>query len=248
MTKSYLKAYGRVPIGLILQKPKASVLYVYIALDSFQGGNENAYPKIEQICERAGLKRSSVKMGIAWLVKNGWLTRVRRYAQSSLYVCLHEVAQVDESGCVTDTDEPRSVADYGSRSVADYGSRSVARIVKAQDKSTQENHTATLSLDSEPDTKTNVAKVKTTFLSLSGKGGRWGSKQTKIAQSLLKDFPPEHICENLRALKEEAMLKHGQYGWSFSMEKLNWKWEELETIKQADEEEAARLRKLGGYG
>lgn len=92
-----------------------------------------------------------------------------------------------------------------------------------------------LSLESEPDTKTNVATVKAKFLELAGKGGRWGAKQTKIAQSLLKDFPPDHVCENMKLLKEECIAKRGQYGWAFSMEKLTWKWEDIETIKEAED-------------
>jgi len=102
-----------------------------------------------------------------------------------------------------------------------------------------------LSLESEPDTKTNLATVKAKFLELAGKGGRWGAKQTKIAQSLLKDFSPDHVCENMKLLKEECIAKRGQYGWAFSMEKLTWKWEDIETIKEAEDAELmAEMKRL----
>ena len=102
-----------------------------------------------------------------------------------------------------------------------------------------------LSLKSEPDTKNNVAIVKAKFLELAGKGGRWGAKQTKVAQSLLNDFSPDHVCENLKLLKEECIAKRGQYGWAFSMDKLTWKWEDLETIKEAEDAELlAEARRL----
>jgi len=100
-----------------------------------------------------------------------------------------------------------------------------------------ETASPTLSLESDRDSKADVLTVKTEFLKLAGRGGRWGAKQTKVAQALLKDFPPDHICDNMKTLKNECVAKRGQYGWGFSMEKLSWKWEEIETIKGADEEE-----------
>lgn len=138
MSKSYIKAYGRVPIGLILQKPKASVIYVYAAIDSFQGGNDSAFPKIEKICERSGLKPSAVKAAVAWLVKSGWVVRTRRIGKSNVYVCLHEVEIVAHE---PEIHEPYSVAHEQPHPVADDEPHGVANIIKAQDKKTTEKNT-----------------------------------------------------------------------------------------------------------
>jgi phage replication O-like protein O len=102
------------------------------------------------------------------------------------------------------------------------------------------NEGSPLSLESLRDTRRDVTAIKSTFLSLRGRGGRWGAQQSKLASKLLKDFEPEHIIKNMEALHLEAMSRQGQFGWTFSMEKLDRKWDDIETIYQAERAEIKR--------
>ena len=79
--------FGACPIEL-LQEEKISLnkIKVYVAIASFQGGNDKAFPTREQIMERAGIDREgSVSEAITWLVKTGWIIRQRRARASSIY-------------------------------------------------------------------------------------------------------------------------------------------------------------------
>lgn len=245
MKKSRIGIFGIVPIA-ILQDCTLHELKAYAALASFQGSNDSAWPSLEQIGERANLHPHNASKAIKKLSQKGWVQVIRRGKKlTNHYTVAHEVI----AGDLADSAES-DLAEFGSdlaESTKCDLAESTKSIRKDQLKEQAKEHSG-LSLESEKDTKADVLTVKTEFLKLAGRGGRWGAKQTKVAQALLKDFPPDHICENLRLLKEEAIAKHGQYGWSFSMDKLTWKWEDIETVKQADAAETTRLRRMAGVG
>lgn len=235
MRKARIGIFGMVPISL-LQDCTLHELKAYAALASFQGSNDSAWPSLEQIGERANMHPHNVSKAIKKLSQKGWVQVDRRGKKlTNSYAVAHEII-ADDLAESAGSDLVESCSELAESTKCD-SVESTNSIRKEQVKEQVKEQAASppLSLESESDTKTNVATVRAKFLELAGKGGRWGAKQTKIAQSLLKDFPPDHVCENMKLLKEECIAKRGQYGWAFSMEKLTWKWEDIETIKEAED-------------
>lgn len=103
-----------------------------------------------------------------------------------------------------------------------------------------------LSLEREEDARSSVILVRTEYESLyknlTGNSPRWNGKQTKIANKLLREFPAERIVANLHTLKDQVVANSGKYGWAFTMEKLDWKWGEVETARGVEEEQYRKLR------
>lgn len=104
-----------------------------------------------------------------------------------------------------------------------------------------------LSLQPEENTKTDILQIKTEFLSLAKGKRRWEARETKTAKKLLMHFPLQEILENLRVLHRETMAHSGQYGWTYSMQKLDYKWDDIQSVKEADLAERERLKRLVGY-
>lgn len=95
-----LGTFGTVPLMLLQDKRiKPVALRVYIAISSFQGTDEQAYPSVMKIMERSGASRNSCIGAIKNLVETGWLERQRRPNKSSVYRCLtyYEPAEVFNS-------------------------------------------------------------------------------------------------------------------------------------------------------
>lgn len=104
-----------------------------------------------------------------------------------------------------------------------------------------------LSLQPEENTKNDVLQIKTEFLSLAKGKRRWEARETKTAKKLLMHFSLQEILENLRVLHRETMAHNGQYGWTYSMQKLDYKWDDIQSVKEADLAERERLKRLVGY-
>lgn len=118
--KVIIGQYGRVPLALLAERPTLIELHAYIALESFQGQNENSFPGIEAIAARCGLQKGRVSTAITRLVERGWVHRVRRYGRSNLYVCLM-AAQVPEAEIAQESVPVAAVS--GSRKLNDDRSR-----------------------------------------------------------------------------------------------------------------------------
>lgn len=119
--------------------------------------------------------------------------------------------------------------------------------VSFNNKSKQLDHSDPLSLQPEENTKNDVLQIKTEFLSLAKGKRRWEARETKTAKKLLMHFPLQEILENLRVLHRETMAHSGQYGWTYSMQKLDYKWDDIQSVKEADLAERERLKRLVGY-
>lgn len=82
--------WGAVPIAILQDKAiTPTALRVYIALASFQGTKENAFPSLEAIAERAGVPYSSVSAATKCLATAGWIAKHRRgLKESNVYEVL----------------------------------------------------------------------------------------------------------------------------------------------------------------
>lgn len=239
-----LSAWGMCPLSLLADNPTINQIKVYVSLSSFQGQNPDCYPSIEQVAERACISISSTKHAAAGLVKKGWIERRRRYGKSNLYRVLFEV----EGPGDRPNDEPGDQAHEQPGGQAHEQPDSSADIVKHHSKTTLENNNvAILSLQPEENTKNDVLQIKTEFLSLAKGKRRWEARETKTAKKLLMHFPLQEILENLRVLHRETMAHSGQYGWTYSMQKLDYKWDDIQSVKEADLAERERLKRLVGY-
>jgi hypothetical protein len=76
--------YGLCPIS-VLPHLKHNELRAYIALSSFQGNHDSAFPGLDLVAKRAGILKSEASKAISSLVKAGYVTRVRRYGKSNIY-------------------------------------------------------------------------------------------------------------------------------------------------------------------
>jgi hypothetical protein len=76
--------FGLCPIA-VLPHLKHNELRTYIALSSFQGNHDSAFPGLDLVANRAGILKSEASKAISSLVKAGYVTRVRRYGKSNIY-------------------------------------------------------------------------------------------------------------------------------------------------------------------
>ena len=75
--KVAVEIYGSAPISLLQSGCTLNELKAYIAIDSFQGAGDLAFPKVEQLAKRAGMSVSACSMAISRLEENGWVFRKR---------------------------------------------------------------------------------------------------------------------------------------------------------------------------
>lgn len=90
--------HGLVPVA-ILQDPSITLadLKVYVVLASFQGSNDDAYPSREAIVSRCGLVVETISRSVKHLMELGWIHRVRRPNQTSIYRVMFESDDVSGS-------------------------------------------------------------------------------------------------------------------------------------------------------
>jgi hypothetical protein len=101
-----LPKHGAVPVALLLEPDLTlSDLKVYTALASFQGSNDDAFPSRDAIVERCGCALETVSRAVGHLIEMGWIQRVRRPNQSSIYRVLVESEEASE---VTAPSQPES--------------------------------------------------------------------------------------------------------------------------------------------
>ena len=94
--KVAVEIYGSAPISLLQSGCTLNELKAYIAIDSFQGAGDLAFPKVEQLAKRAGMSVSACSMAISRLEENGWVFRKRNYGRANSYVCLVSAMTLDE--------------------------------------------------------------------------------------------------------------------------------------------------------
>ena len=94
--KVAVEIYGSAPISLLQSGCTLNELKAYIAIDSFQGAGDLAFPKVEQLARRAGMSVSACSMAISKLEYNGWIFRKRNYGKANSYVCLVSAMTTDE--------------------------------------------------------------------------------------------------------------------------------------------------------
>lgn len=94
--KVVVEIYGSAPISLLQSGCTLNELKAYIAIDSFQGAGDLAFPKVEQLARRAGMSVSACSMAISKLEYNGWIFRKRNYGRANSYVCLVSAMTRDE--------------------------------------------------------------------------------------------------------------------------------------------------------
>lgn len=103
-----LPKHGAVPVALLLEPTLTLAdLKVYTALSSFQGSNDDAFPSREAIVERCGCALETVSRAVSHLVELGWIQRVRRPNQSSIYRVMMETDEISE---MTATSQPEMTA------------------------------------------------------------------------------------------------------------------------------------------
>ena len=94
--KVAVEIYGSAPISLLQSGCTLNELKAYIAIDSFQGAGDLAFPKVEQLAKRAGMSVSACSMAISKLEYNGWIFRKRNYGKANSYVCLVSAMNIKE--------------------------------------------------------------------------------------------------------------------------------------------------------
>lgn len=107
--KVKLPKHGIVPIALNLEPDLTLAdLKVYVALASFQGTNDESFPSRESIVKRTGLALETVSRAVSHLVLMGWVERVRRPNEVSIYRVMMETDEVSEVTATSQPDESGS--------------------------------------------------------------------------------------------------------------------------------------------
>lgn len=87
--------FGSTPI-YALSLTTHNELKALVAIASFQGVNEKAFPSMEELCFRADLKESALSKATSGLVRKKIIGRKKRYGQSNLYYVLHTIESLEE--------------------------------------------------------------------------------------------------------------------------------------------------------
>jgi hypothetical protein len=138
--KSNYKAigiYGIVPID-ILKDVTLNQLKVYIAIASFQGNNENAFPGMDALAKRASLIESATSKAVSELVEKGYVERKRRYGKSNLYRILVPCDDPSDSDNLDDSDNPNGLEHESLSALEHVPLNGLDDIVKEQVKITKE--------------------------------------------------------------------------------------------------------------
>lgn len=227
-----LAPYGIVPMEVIQdRKLSRTDISVYAVISRFQGIGNNAYPSLRRIARELGYKNddtSTVRRSIKKLVERGWVEILSRgnRIDSSVYACLHPYSNVLEVGAY----QPPGVGAPQTPQVGAYQPPNKSSI--------QEQEKEHISLEAEPDTKRDLALIKEThgrlYTSLTGRTHRYNGKQTKIAKRLLMESDVARVCANLETLHKQVIRKESDFGWTFSMQTLDKKWEALEALSELE--------------
>ncbi|HSV95564.1 MAG TPA: helix-turn-helix domain-containing protein [Spirochaetota bacterium] len=95
-----LGIFGAVPVKILQDdRVKPNGVKAYIALSSFQGTKDFAYPSIPVIAERAGLSDRAVIDALKNLTETGWIVKKRRgRTLTNIYICMVYVDALDDEG------------------------------------------------------------------------------------------------------------------------------------------------------
>lgn len=80
--------WGRASIPFLQDHNRLSksAIIVYMALQSFAGSDNVAYPSIPALCERSAYSEKTVRRAMTELKALGWIKSKRRYSQSNTYI------------------------------------------------------------------------------------------------------------------------------------------------------------------
>ncbi len=95
MQTALVGVWGTCPISLLHDEGVTGrSIRVYVALSSFQGGAEKAWPSVRAIAHRAKMADRHVQEQLGWLARRGWVDIERRQNDTNLYRVRTDVTKV----------------------------------------------------------------------------------------------------------------------------------------------------------
>jgi len=83
--------FAQVPIALLEAcADRKGSLFVYAWLWHYAGQDDQAFPSINRLALECRMKPDDVRASLRWLVENGWISRVDRQGQTSLFHVRYE--------------------------------------------------------------------------------------------------------------------------------------------------------------
>lgn len=83
--------FAQVPIALLEAcADRKGTLFVYAWLWHYAGQDDQAFPSINRLALECRMKPEDVRASLRWLVENGWISRVDRQGQTSLFHVRYE--------------------------------------------------------------------------------------------------------------------------------------------------------------
>ena len=83
--------FAQVPIALLEAcADRKGTLFVYAWLWHYAGQDDQAFPSINRLALECRMKPEDVRASLRWLVENGWITRVDRQGQTTLFHVRYE--------------------------------------------------------------------------------------------------------------------------------------------------------------
>jgi len=83
--------FAQVPIALLEAcADRKGTLFVYAWLWHYAGQDDQAFPSITRLALECRMKSENVRSSLRWLVENGWISRVDRVGQTTLFHVRYE--------------------------------------------------------------------------------------------------------------------------------------------------------------
>ena len=94
-SRNKIGIFGSVPLFAI-PLTTHNELKALVAISSFQGSDEFAFPSMEKLALRADLSLSALSKAVTGLVKKELVSRKKRYGHSNIYFLLYKTESLDE--------------------------------------------------------------------------------------------------------------------------------------------------------
>lgn len=98
-------AYAHVPIALLADKRRGRMV-VYGWLWHFAGVTDTAFPAIDRLAGLCHMKPDDVRATIKWLTAEGWIERIDRPGQTTLFHVRSELPKQAQRGPLPQTGDP----------------------------------------------------------------------------------------------------------------------------------------------
>lgn len=205
--------------------PEVKLLCWIVRQNLGWGDQGNTRFSISYLQKNTGLSNRCVIDSIASLIEKGALERLESPGQTSHFsvvwgqVPMNEVHRTYERGSQVPMNEVHTI-------------KETIQINKNKETSS-EFCLDEPQQDRNADSRKIESEYRNLYKTLTGREARWKKKDNDSRRRLQSEFEVDRILENLRLLNMKSKLSNGDFGWVFSMQNLEKKWEAIEGLQSS---------------